>query len=177
MTEDTDPLAEAYNRGLAEERAGRFDAAAEAYREALRLDPADHGGVAVRLAAIGKGPPPEKAPAAYVTTLFNQHAEAFDGILVEQLGYGVPALTAAALARKAPGPYRSMLDLGCGTGLAGLALADQCGRVTGVDLSEDMLALADAREVYEALYIGDVVQFLEEEEERHDLIVATDLLP
>jgi predicted TPR repeat methyltransferase len=31
-------------------------------------------------------------PEAYVTTLFDQHAEVFDKVLVEDLGYHVPLL-------------------------------------------------------------------------------------
>ncbi|MEL6479083.1 MAG: methyltransferase domain-containing protein [Pseudomonadota bacterium] len=173
----TERLAELYEGGLAAERAGDLAAAAAAFHEVLRINPDDHGGVAIRLAAIGHGPAPQKAPAAYIATLFDQHAEAFDEILVEKLGYDVPALAAEALRRLAPGPYRSMLDLGCGTGLAGIAMANSAQRITGVDLSEEMLALCDEREVYDQLFIGDVVQFLEEEEESHDLIVATDVLP
>ena len=177
MTVEDDPLASAYNRGLAHEAEGDIRAAAEAYREALRLDPADHGGVSVRLAAIGAEPAPDKAPDAYVTTLFDQHAESFDEILVDRLGYRVPEMVAEAIGAHAPGPYASLLDLGCGTGLTGLALAPCCDRIVGVDLSEEMLARADERGVYDQLFVGDVVQFLEEEEDRFDLIAATDVLP
>lgn len=154
-----------------------MDRAAAAFREVLRLDPADHGGASVRLAAIGQGPLPEKAPDAYVTTLFDQHASAFDDILVGRLHYRVPLLLADLLREVAPGPYRRMLDLGCGTGLAGLALSEMTTRITGVDLAEEMVALADERGVYDQLFIGEAVQFLREEDDRHDLIVATDVLP
>lgn len=39
---------------------------------------------------MGRGAVPLKAPDAYVSTLFDQHAEMFDTILVDQLGYDVP---------------------------------------------------------------------------------------
>lgn len=172
---EDDPLARAYNNGLALEAAGDLSGAAASYRAALQLDPADHGGVAVRLAAMGLGEVPDRAPSAYVTTLFDQHAEAFDAILVDQLGYRVPWQIAEALAPHAP--YARMLDLGCGTGLSALTLQDLCGEMTGVDLAEDMLTLADERDLYDALYVGDAAQFLAEEDTRFDLIVATDVLP
>lgn len=177
MAEDADPLSEAYNRGLAAERSGDLNGAAVAYRDVLRLDPADHGGASVRLAAIGHGPVPDKAPDAYVATLFDQHAAAFDDILVGQLRYRVPVLLAARLRDIAPGPYLRMLDLGCGTGLAGQALRDLTAQIIGVDLAEEMVALADARGAYDQLFVGEAVQFLAEEEEHCDLIVATDVLP
>ncbi|RYV46822.1 tetratricopeptide repeat protein, partial [Brucella abortus] len=47
---DQEALVEAYNRALALEKAGDFDAAAKAYEEVLQIAPDDHGGAAVRLA-------------------------------------------------------------------------------------------------------------------------------
>src|SRR5690606_31307327 len=73
---------------------------------------------------------------------------------------------------------RRMLDLGCGTGLTGAALRDLARQLIGVDLSENMVALAFERDVYDELYVGEVVQFLEEEDgEPFDLVTATDVLP
>ncbi|MCC5778138.1 methyltransferase [Nitratireductor sp. B36] len=175
---DEEALAEAYNRALALEKAGDFDAAAEAYREVLALDPADHGGAAVRLASMGRGETPSRASEAYVATLFDQHAGAFESILVDQLGYDVPALTRRALDEVAPGPFRRMLDLGCGTGLAGEVLRDIADHITGVDLSETMIEVTDEKELYDALYVGDAVDFLHHADvEPFDLITATDVLP
>ena len=174
---DEKALARAYNTALRHEKAGRFDEAAKAYREVLALDPADHGGAAVRLASMKRGETPPKAPDAYVATLFNQHAEVFDKVLVEDLGYAVPMQLRHALQEKAPGPYARMLDLGCGTGLAGSALIDIATRITGVDLAEHMLEQADERGCYEELYVGEAVQFLTEDEELWSLIVATDVMP
>ena len=50
---ENEALAEAYNRGLALQKSGDLAGAAQAYREALALDPDDPGGVSIRLAAIG----------------------------------------------------------------------------------------------------------------------------
>jgi predicted TPR repeat methyltransferase len=176
--EDDGPLAEAYHRGLAAEKRGDLDAAAAAYAEVLRLDPEDHGGAVVRLAAIGRGAVPEKAPDAYVATLFDQCAERFDEMLVDELGYHVPMLLRQRLAETAPGPYARMLDLGCGTGLTGASLADMAGEITGVDLAEGMLEQADERGVYHELWVGEAVDFLREADgPSWDLLTATDVLP
>ncbi len=180
---DEEALAEAYNRGLAAEKAGKPEEAARAYRSALAIDPADHGGVSIRLAALGLGEAPDKMPDAYVATLFDQHADAFDAILVGQLGYGVPGLVRAMLEVHAPGVHGRVLDLGCGTGLSGEALRDIAGHITGADISERMVEAAYDRDVYEDLYTGEAVSFLEEFEEEDstrpnwDLIVATDVFP
>ncbi len=177
---DLDALAEAYERGLDRERAGDLAGAVDAFRAALALDPADRGGVALRLAALGAAPSPEIAPPAYVATLFDQTAERFDDILVEQLGYSVPLTMREALASRPLPQGARMLDLGCGTGLAGLAMADRVGEITGVDLSEAMLGEAHDRGCYADLYVGDAAAFLAGQapgDPLYDLVVATDMLP
>lgn len=174
-----DALAEAYNRALAFEKAGDFDAAAKAYEEVLAIDPDDHGGAAVRLASMGRGAVPSKAPDAYVATLFDQHAELFDTILVDQLGYDVPLqLREMLLEMDEKFHAARMLDLGCGTGLSADALDDMAAHKTGVDISENMIEVAFDKGDYDRLFVGEAVHFLETTQEPNwDLIVATDVLP
>ena len=176
---DEEALADAYNTALEDEKAGRLEAAAAGYRKVLEIDPEDRGGASVRLAAIGHGETPEKAPDAYVATLFDQHAEVFESILVDQLGYCVPLLLRALLDRLEIGPFDRVLDLGCGTGLAADALRDRAVEIVGVDLSESMLDIAYDKDVYDELYAGEAVAFLTEppDEKPYDLIVATDVIP
>lgn len=178
-TFDEEALATAYNHALSLEKSGDFDAAAKAYEEVLALDPDDHGGAAVRLASMGRGAVPPKAPDAYVATLFDQHAEMFDTILVDQLGYDVPLQLREMLLEIDPKFHRErMLDLGCGTGLSADALDDMASHKTGVDISENMIEVAYDKGDYDALFVGEAVRFLETtEEENWDLIVATDVLP
>ena len=175
---DEEALAEAYNRALAHEKAGEIDAAVTAYTECLALDPEDHGGAAVRIASLGRGDAPPKAPDAYVETLFDQHAEAFEDILVEQLGYVVPVMVRQRLQALELGPFKRMLDLGCGTGLTGGTLRDMVDDMTGIDISENMVEIAHEKDLYETLYVAEVEDFLEDnDDEPFDLITATDVLP
>ncbi|MCK5750828.1 MAG: methyltransferase [Oricola sp.] len=177
-------LTSAYNEALAAEKAGNRDEAAALYRICLEIDPADTCGASVRLASMGLGDAPAKAPDAYVATLFDQHAEVFDDILTGDLGYAVPMHLAEILHRDPDLHFARMLDLGCGTGLSGMTLGDLCDHATGVDISEKMVDMADERAVYDALFVNEVVHFLEEWEKAEgddyvpfDLIVATDVLP
>jgi predicted TPR repeat methyltransferase len=180
---ENEALAEAYNRGLALQKSGDLTGAEAAFREALALDPDDPGGVSIRLAAIGAQAAPQKMPDAYVATLFNQHADVFDDILVDELGYCVPLLVRDQVAKLEIGPFQRLLDLGCGTGLTGMALSDCTTHRTGVDLSERIVELAYDREVYDDLYVGEAVAFLEEFEDEDegrpnwDIIAATDVFP
>src|SRR5690242_2729975 len=153
---DEEALAEAYNRALALEKAGDIDAAVKAYEEVLSLDPEDHGGAAVRIASMGRGETPDKAPDAYVTTLFDQHAEVFEDVLVEQLQYHVPMMVRQRLQALSSEPFGKLLDLGCGTGLTGGALRDMADDITGVDLSENMVEIAHDKDVYDTLYVAEV---------------------
>ncbi|QCL94120.1 class I SAM-dependent DNA methyltransferase [Agrobacterium tumefaciens] len=175
---DEEALAEAYNRALALEKAGDVDAAVKAYEEVLAIDPDDHGGAAVRIAAMGRGETPPKAPDAYVETLFDQHAEAFEDILVEQLGYAVPMMVRQRLQTLNLGPFKRLLDLGCGTGLTGEALRDLADDITGIDISENMVEIAHEKDLYETLYVAEAEDFLEDnDDEPFDIITATDVLP
>jgi predicted TPR repeat methyltransferase len=175
---DEEALAEAYNRALALEKSGDVEAAVKAYEEVLAIDPDDHGGAAVRIASMGRGETPDKAPDAYVATLFDQHADVFEDVLVEQLDYHVPMLVRQRLQALNLGPFARVLDLGCGTGLTGSALRDMAEDITGIDLSENMVEIAHEKDVYETLYVAEVVDFLEDnDDEPFDLVTATDVLP
>lgn len=175
---DEKALAAAYNEALALEKSGSLDAAARAYQKVLALDPEDHGGAAVRMASMGRGETPPKAPDAYVETLFDQHAEAFESILVDQLEYCVPLMVRERIQALGLGPFKKLLDLGCGTGLTGGALRDICGEMVGLDLSENMVEIAHEKDLYETLYVAEAADFLEDNEDGpFDIVTATDVLP
>lgn len=162
-----------YALGQALEAAGGD--AAVAYRAALELDPDDRMGAAVRLALIGAAPVPAKLPEAHVRTLFDQYAPRFDTALVEALRYRGPELLRRAVDRAAPEGSLDILDLGCGTGLAGIAFADRRRRLDGIDLSPGMIMQAMARRLYDRLEPGEIVATLAEWPERYDLALAADV--
>lgn len=69
------------------------------------------------------------------------------------MGYCLPWLVSAFLARHVERGAGPLLDVGCGTGLAGPALAALgYDRIDGLDLSEEMLAIAASRGTYRELH-------------------------
>ncbi|MGD0120889.1 MAG: methyltransferase, partial [Candidatus Binatus sp.] len=74
--------------------------------------------------------------------------------------------------------FDAVLDLGCGTGLAGAAFRPISGRLIGVDLSEAMVAKAATKNLYDRLAAADLRDFLQQEasgETRYDLVIAADV--
>ena len=69
-----------------------------------------------------------------------------------------------------------MLDAGCGTGLAGLAVRDLAGYLAGFDLSPRMVQKAEARGLYDALWVGDLVDSILARRDTFDLVLAADVL-
>jgi len=138
--------------------------AADAYDAALKLAPQDPY-VRHLVAASGALPGADRAPSPYVRAVFEGYADRFESHLIA-LGYRVPGLFRAALLELAPwaaagGAVGPVLDLGCGTGLAGLAISDlPVGPMHGVDLSPRMLAQAAAKGIYATLTEADVLTVL-----------------
>jgi predicted TPR repeat methyltransferase len=71
-----------------------------------------------------------------------------------------------------------MLDLGCGTGLAGAAFRPIVDWLVGVDLSPAMVAQAATKGLYDRLATADLQRFLAEEAAsaaRYHLVLAADI--
>ena len=91
----------------------------------------------------GKESVHKRKPKEFVAELFDSFADTFDQKLVDGLEYTVPQLVGEA-AQKLGSSYRSVLDAGCGTGLAGRYLKPLVLDVMiGVDASKKMLDIAE----------------------------------
>jgi predicted TPR repeat methyltransferase len=157
---------------------GRRDEAVAAYAAYLVRDASDVMGAAIRLALLGAAPQPDQLPQAYVKTLFDQYAPRFEDSLVGRLAYQAPFQLRAALDAVAPvaAPEGRVLDLGCGTGLAGEAMRHRAAWLEGVDLSSAMVEQARRKCVYDHLEVGDAVAALTGVKDRFDIIVAADVM-
>ncbi|AXA41124.1 class I SAM-dependent DNA methyltransferase [Rhizobium leguminosarum] len=164
------------------EKAGRGDAAIEAYRRTLAHDPDDIFGAALKLALLGDGSVPDRPPSRYVARLFDDYADRFESALVDKLDYNVPQKLAALVASTGR-RYEHAVDLGCGTGLLGPEIRANVDRLEGFDLSQNMLAKAAEKRVYNSLAQADLSLapelsgvFADAPRHRADLVTAADVL-
>jgi predicted TPR repeat methyltransferase len=144
----------------------------------LRIPEAARDEVIAYLEAAETGaPPPERTTDAYVAALFDVYAPSFDDSLRGFLAYRAPERLMEAV-RATLGERRDLevLDLGCGTGLAGPLLRPFARQLEGIDLSTGMLAKARERGVYDVLRAGEITAELAASTRPQDLIVAVDVL-
>ena len=146
------------------------------FQKALQLDP-NNQTAAHMIASLQGKTLPEGAPIAYTRALFDQYAYSYDEHVKKQLDYQVPFHLRQAMA-----PYSSSrttwntLDLGCGSGLCAPFFADLSTKITGVDLSPNMIEVAKQQSAYDALYCDDALHFLSTEKPAtFDLIIAADV--
>ena len=169
--------------GAIRDRLGDRAGAVTAFERTRDADPQDYHGARLQLARLGAGDVAPAMTETYVRRLFDQYAGRYDTALTEHLHYRGPALLrdaveAAMRAAKRPMHFRAMLDLGCGTGLAGAAFRPFVDRLVGVDLSPAMIAQAESKTLYDRLATADLARFLAAESaaaEKYDLVIAADV--
>lgn len=130
------------------EKAGLKETAIAAYRKVLDLSEDDVFGAELKLSILGDREQPATPPVAYVERLFDDYADRFETALVEKLDYKVPGRLAALIEAKGRAHYGRAIDLGCGTGLMGVELRAHVDHLEGYDLSANMLAKAEDKEIY-----------------------------
>jgi predicted TPR repeat methyltransferase len=167
-----------FRLGEVRERLGERDAAVAAFREALAADPADCNGAALHLARLGAAEAEGAMSPEYVRALFDQYAPRFDDALAN-LSYSAPSLLRESVEAVCDGAmprFGSMLDLGCGTGLAGVRFRPHVDWLVGVDLSPKMIEEARGKGLYDRLAVGDIGPFLQEQDAAaFQLVVAADV--
>ena len=169
--------------GAIRDRLGDRAGAVAAFERTRDADPADYHGARLQLARLGAGEATPAMTETYVRRLFDQYAGRYDTALTEHLHYRGPALLrdaveAAMRAAKRPMHFGAMLDLGCGTGLAGAVFRPFVDLLVGVDLSPAMIAQAAAKGLYDRLTTADLFGFLAEESAaggKYHLVTAADV--
>ena len=161
--------------GLLMERK-RSEEALGYFRQVIEIEPGN--AVASHMIASLTKENSEAAPAQYVAELFDGFARNFEESLVQNLNYAIPQKLAALLADVAkPGAREwDILDLGCGTGLVGTAIAPYARQLVGVDLSTGMLEKAKEKNLYQRLEKADLLTMMKEEPSAsYHVVVAADV--
>ncbi|MDE0001858.1 MAG: class I SAM-dependent methyltransferase [Rhodospirillaceae bacterium] len=89
---------------------------------------------------------------------YDEWANSYDAGFADEEGYIYPESVARRYIDLAGPDDSPVADLGCGTGLAGVAFAGSGFSVDGFDVSEGMLAQARAKRVYRNLRIADLTR-------------------
>jgi predicted TPR repeat methyltransferase len=127
------------------------------------------------LAALGRGPIPDRASSAQLDDFYARRANYWDQVAAsgEARGYRGAELVASTLHRLTASAGRlDTVDAGCGTGLVGTRIAGKARRLVGVDASWAMLEKAREKAVYGELHHGDLVEFLNVRPEDFDVVTS-----
>lgn len=162
------------------EKIGDRAGAITAFEKAKAADPQDRHGASLHLIRLGVQPS-AAMPEGYVRALFDGYAPHFDEALMKNLNYRAPELLFRAVEAANTGArmkFGSVVDLGCGTGLAALPFRPFSDWMVGVDLSPVMLAQARTKGIYDRLIENDALAFLTGEatiNARYHLVLAADV--
>jgi predicted TPR repeat methyltransferase len=119
---------------------------------------------------------PDCAPLEYIKNLFDNYALHFDTHLQNNLQYRTPELLRKQLNPFLKEKKYNLLDLGCGTGLSAQCFIDIAKKITGIDISCNMLIKAKEKGCYDSLIEKDILNGISELKEYFELILCIDTL-
>lgn len=105
----------------------------------------------------------------YAEKLFDNFADNYE-LVLQKLNYGV----VRSLRDFTGNVQGRLVDLGCGTGLAGVVYKAPSTELVGVDISEKMLQRAQEKGIYQKLIKSDILTYLQNKP-KADLFIATDV--
>lgn len=104
--------------------------------------------------------------------LYADWADTYDESFAKEMAYLLPWKVSKALVERSPHPIET-LDVGAGTGLVAEALPDAWRRhLVGLDISEEMLAVAQGKGLYRETVVADLTQPLDLAKDRFDAVVS-----
>jgi predicted TPR repeat methyltransferase len=163
-----------YSLGMIAYERGHMDAARTHLADAIRLNPNDE--IFLYTHAVVNGSTPARQPEALVRNVFDGYASQIDRHMPAILKDHLPQLIADKIVAQFPSRNINVLDLGCGTGLLGVALGKVDGHFAGVDLSLGMLKEAEKKNVYSRLHNVNLLDALAATAANdYDVVVAADV--
>jgi predicted TPR repeat methyltransferase len=155
---------------------GQIEMAIKNYQKALEFEP--EYSIPKHMLNSLTGQTSKEPPKEYVKNLFDDYAHRFNSALVNNLQYSLPFIIKELILKSnsEKSQYKNVIDLGCGTGLAGKDLRDISTNLIGIDISENMVSEAEKLNIYDTLIVGDIVEKLNASHDKFDLLVALDVL-
>jgi predicted TPR repeat methyltransferase len=165
-----------YSLGDIAQCVGRREEARVAYQKYFDHNP-DDGEIEHLLIALRDDAPPPRASDRAIQHIYKAFAASYESIMCEALKYAGPERLRDSLdAVLGERGGLDILDLGCGSGLAGTIVKERAAHLTGVDLSPEMIELAQARGIYDRLEVAEITAWLDAGDAPFDLIVSYDCL-
>jgi len=172
---DSNHMSASNNLAFVYQVQGETEKAIQCLKKVLELNP-DHEAAGHMLAAL-TGTEVSSSPDAYVKEVFDNYSEHYEKSLVVELEYAVPEkikhiiMTGDRLKKS----FHHGLDLGCGTGLSGEAFYEMTERLDGIDLAPKMVEIAHEKNIYGALYVSGIDEFLKKDVGPFDFVLAADV--
>jgi len=165
-----------YDLGEIAQCVGKREEARQAYATYFKVHPED-GEIEHLLIALADGAPPPRASDQAILHIYKAFAASYDTRMRDDLKYVGPEklmeITKPFLSKQ---NNLRVMDMGCGSGFAGLILKPLAADLTGVDLSPEMVELAMGRNVYDNLEVAEITQWLDAGGQNFDLIFSSDCL-
>jgi predicted TPR repeat methyltransferase len=165
-----------FNLGRIAQAAGRRAEAIGAYEKYFAVQPEDAAIGHLLIALRGEAAPP-RASDECILQSFQDFSSYYDTKMRDALSYEAPErLQELIQSGMGNAAGLEILDIGCGTGLAGVGLKERAARLVGIDLSPEMIELARARGIYDLLEVAEITAWLDQSQAQFDLIAACDCL-
>jgi|GEM_PF-3238299 len=157
---------------------GKNDLAREKLQTVMEID--KNNDTAQLLLKSLNGQQVTRMPGELLASMFNQCSESFDSYMVNELKYSLPkqlrdAVSTCCRKLDQPQQFDWVLDLGCGTGLASEQFMPVSKTMVGVDISPGMIEQAKAKNIYQKLVCGDLLQVMDSAVHKYNLVLAADV--
>ena len=111
---------------------------------------------------------------ASMVEFYRKWAADYDHQMLDELGYTSPTKIAQQLCNNLADTDSAVFDVGCGTGLTCVYLAEKgYTNLDGIDISPDMVRVARERGIYRELLVGDVNQPLQRDDASYDAVISS----
>ena len=165
-----------YDLGDLCQSVGRRDEARDAFQKYFDTHP-DDAELEHLLIALKDETPPARASDRTIQQIYKDFAWNYENRMRVDLEYKGPERLSDAVRTVIPEPSGlKILDLGCGSGLAGETLRPWASDLTGLDLSPEMLEIAGKRNIYDRLEVGEITQWLKGGSDSFDMIASCDVV-